>query len=90
MWYRTLHLGDCMPRADFYREQARRLISMARASPHPEFASQLEAQARLYLSLARLPESRASDLSSLLNEFNSQQMRHLRRNAPLVGNPYFA
>jgi len=67
-----------MPRADYYREQARRLALMARATRHADFAAQLEAQARLYLSLARVPERSTNDLNSALNGFNAQQMRHLR------------
>ena len=67
-----------MPRADYYREQARRLALMARATRHADFAAQLEAQARLYLSLARVPERSTNDLNSVLNGFNAQQMRHLR------------
>ena len=54
-------------------------MSMARTARHPDFAAQLEAQARLYLSLARIRASPASDLTALLNEFNARQMRELRK-----------
>ena len=78
--YRTFgRLVSSMPRADYYQEQARRLMSMARTARHPDFAAQLEAQARLYLSLARIRASPASDLTALLNEFNARQMRELRK-----------
>jgi hypothetical protein len=72
-------LGQRMPRAEFYREQARRLISMARTSRYPDLAVELEAQARLYLVLARLRENPPSDLSPLLNEFNARQIARFRQ-----------
>jgi hypothetical protein len=67
-----------MPRADYYREQALRLISLARATRHVDLAAELVAQARLYLSLARVREGPGGDLTPLLNEFNARQMRHIR------------
>jgi hypothetical protein len=70
-----------MTHAQYYRNEARHLTSMARASKYPEIAAQLEAQARLYLGLARVCESHGNDLTRGLHEFNSQQMRKgLRRN----------
>ena len=72
-----------MPRAEYYREQARLLLAMALATSDAERAAQFEAQARHYLNLAAVPESPTSDLTPALDEFNAQQMRKgLRRRRP--------
>jgi len=64
-----------MNHANYYRHAAENLTLMARASHYPEVAAQFEAQARLYLSLARAAESPSIDLAQGLREFNLQQLR---------------
>jgi hypothetical protein len=64
-----------MPHANYYLEQARLLLSMAQVTRDAERAALLEAQARLFQNLARVPESPTSDLTSVLHEFNRYQMR---------------
>jgi hypothetical protein len=48
---------------------------MPRVTSDSERVAQLGAQARLFQNLARVPESPTSDLTSVLDEFKSYQMR---------------
>jgi hypothetical protein len=63
-----------MPSPQYYRRQARLCFQMALASGDPKRATQLQAQGRMYLNLARQVRQ-VTDLNSILEEFNASQMR---------------
>ena len=73
-----------MPSARYYREQAQLLLTWALATTDPDFQMRLEARACELLALAELPQDQSfSDLTPLLDEFNSQQLRTSGDPAPV-------
>jgi hypothetical protein len=73
-----------MPSARYYREQAQLLITWALATTDPDFAMRLEARACELLALAELPQNQSvGDLTPLLDEFNSGQLRKSVDPAPI-------
>lgn len=63
-----------MPSARYYREQAKLLLSWARAANDPACAARLNVQAANALEEARDAREAVADLNPLLAEFNQQQL----------------
>jgi hypothetical protein len=64
-----------MPSTSYYRDQANLFFRMSLACSDAERGALLEAQGRLYLNLAGQPHDEPTDLNSLLDAFNGDQMR---------------
>jgi hypothetical protein len=67
-----------MPSARYYRQQARALLSWARATRDKAYASRLREEAAKELERAKQARAAVSDLNPLIAEFNEQQMRSKR------------
>ena len=63
-----------MPSARYYREQAKALLSWARATKDSGYADRLRARAAEELEQAELAREAVADLTPLLMEFNSQRL----------------
>ncbi len=63
-----------MPSARYHREQAKTLLSWARASKDKAYADRLRARAAEELEQAEAAREAVADLNRLLMEFNSQQL----------------
>ncbi len=64
-----------MPSSEYYRQQAKILLSMALAASDPEFAERLRARAELYLAQAEVPDGTAADFNRAIDQYNDDQMR---------------
>jgi len=63
-----------MPSARYYREQAKTLLSWARATKDEAYADRLRTRAAEELEQAEAAHEAVADLSPLLLDFNSQQL----------------
>ena len=63
-----------MPSARYYRDQAKLLLSWARAANDPACAARLRTRAANALEEARDAREAVSDLNPILSEFNQQQL----------------
>jgi len=63
-----------MPSARYYQNQAKALLSWARATKDKAYADRLRAQAVKELEQAEEAREAVADLNPLLIEFNSQQL----------------
>jgi hypothetical protein len=63
-----------MPSARYYREQAKTLLSWARATADKAYAERLHARAAEVLEQADAAPEAVADLNPLLMDFNSQQL----------------
>ncbi len=63
-----------MPSVDYYRDQARLLLSLALVTNDSEYAAQLEARARIYLALADIKDDPTAEFGQILDGFNDEQM----------------
>jgi hypothetical protein len=63
-----------MPSARYYREQAKTLLSWARATKDKAYADRLRTRAAEELEQAQAAGEAVADLNPLLMEFNSQQL----------------
>jgi hypothetical protein len=63
-----------MTRTSYYQKQAQVLLLLALVTSDQDYAAQLEARARLYLTLADHPDN-CPDFPGLLADFNDQQLR---------------
>jgi hypothetical protein len=63
-----------MPSSSYYRRQANLLLLLALVTSDQDYATQLEARARLYLTVADHPDN-CPDLPGLLDDFNDRQLR---------------
>jgi hypothetical protein len=61
-------------RLKYYQVQARILLQLASTTSDREYAAQLEARARMYLSLADHPVD-TPDLPAILDDYNKGQLR---------------
>jgi hypothetical protein len=64
-----------MPSARYYREQAKVLLSWAKATRDKAYASRLRERAAKSLAQAKEAREAVADLNPLIAEFNEQQMR---------------
>jgi hypothetical protein len=62
-----------MPSASYYREQAKVLHSLAMVTSDQEFAAQLEARRRLYLTKAGEPQVTGADFTGTLDSSDDPQ-----------------
>jgi hypothetical protein len=63
-----------MPSARYYRDQAKLLLSWARAANDPACAARLRTRAANALEEARDAREAVPDLNPILSEFNQQQL----------------
>lgn len=63
-----------MPSARYYRDQAKLLLSWARAANDPARAARLRTRAANALEEARDAREAVPDLNPILSEFNQQQL----------------
>jgi len=64
-----------MPSARYYRQQAKLLLSWAKATKDKAYAARLRARAVVELGLAQEAHEAVADLNPLLAEFNAEQLR---------------
>jgi hypothetical protein len=64
-----------MPSSEYYRQQAKVLLSMALAARDPERAERFKAQAELYLAQAELPNNTTADFDRAVETYNDFKMR---------------
>jgi hypothetical protein len=64
-----------MASPEYYRQQAKILLSMALAASDRARAERLKQQAELYLAQAGLPDGSAADFSRAVDGYNDDQMR---------------
>jgi hypothetical protein len=64
-----------MPSARYYREQAKVLQSLAMVTSDPDYAAQLKARRRIYLTKAEMLQGAAVDFSGIVDGFEDLQMR---------------
>jgi hypothetical protein len=69
-----------MPSSQYYRVQAKVLLSLMLAMRDSKRAARVEAKAREYLANADLPAEDRRGLNALLEEFNNSQLRNGRSN----------
>ena len=63
-----------MPSAHYYREQAKTLLSWARATKDKAYADRLRARAAEELEHAQVARAAVADLNPLLVDFNRDQL----------------
>ena len=64
-----------MPSPRYYRQQAKLLLTWAKATKDKAYAARLRACAAMELEQAQEAHEAVTDLNPLLTEFNTQQVR---------------